>query len=65
MKLTAICATLVATCSLALTSASYGQEIKPHTLRFAHQNSAQHPQGQGVLKFIELVKQKSGRSRRR
>ena len=60
MKLTAICATLVATCSLALTSASYGQEIKPHTLRFAHQNSAQHPQGQGVLKFIELVKQKSG-----
>ncbi len=60
MKLTAICATLVATCSLALAGASYGQEIKPHTLRFAHQNSAQHPQGQGVLKFIELVKQKSG-----
>lgn len=58
MKLTAICATFVAACTLALTTASYGQDVK--TLRFAHQNSKEHPQGQGVLKFIELVKSKSG-----
>src|SRR3712207_227917 len=30
------------------------------TLRFAHQNSVEHPQGQGVKKFAELVEQKSG-----
>ena len=47
MKFTATCATLVAACSLALTAVCDAQEIKPHTLRFAHQNSAQHPQGQG------------------
>jgi TRAP-type transport system periplasmic protein len=60
MKLTPICTALVAACSFALTTASYGQEIRAHTLRFAHQNSKEHPQGQGVLKFIELVKNKSG-----
>src|SRR5437867_6947851 len=60
MKFAATCVTFVAACSIALTTACYGQEIKPHTLRFAHQNSKDHPQGQGVLKFIELVKNKSG-----
>jgi len=60
MKFATTCATFVAACAFALTAPSYGQEIKPHTLRFAHQNSKEHPQGQGVLKFIEIVKAKSG-----
>jgi TRAP-type transport system periplasmic protein len=59
MKFAATCMTVVAACSF-LTTASYGQEIKPHTLRFAHQNSKEHPQGQGVAKFAELVAKKSG-----
>jgi tripartite ATP-independent transporter DctP family solute receptor len=36
------------------------QDIKERTLKFAHQNSKEHPQGQGVAKFAELVAQKSG-----
>jgi len=35
-------------------------QISDRTLRFAHQNSVEHPQGQGVKKFAELVEQKSG-----
>jgi tripartite ATP-independent transporter DctP family solute receptor len=35
-------------------------EIKERTLRFAFQNSEEHPQGQGAKKFAELVEQKSG-----
>lgn len=35
-------------------------QISDRTLRFAHQNSAEHPQGQGVKRFAELVEQKSG-----
>src|SRR5436190_5968806 len=60
MKFTPICVAFAADCSLALPTASDGQEIKAHTLRFAHQNSKEHPEGQGVLKFIELVSKKSG-----
>jgi TRAP-type transport system periplasmic protein len=41
-------------------SASFGQDIRARTLRFAHQNTKEHPQGQGVQKFAELVAQKSG-----
>src|SRR3712207_9181951 len=35
-------------------------QISDRTLRFAHQNTLEHPQGQGVKKFAELVEQKSG-----
>jgi tripartite ATP-independent transporter DctP family solute receptor len=35
-------------------------EIKDRTLRFAFQNALEHPQGQGVKKFGELVEAKSG-----
>ena len=35
-------------------------EIKDRTLRFAFQNAAEHPQGQGAKKFADLVEQKSG-----
>jgi tripartite ATP-independent transporter DctP family solute receptor len=35
-------------------------EIKDRTLRFAFQNAAEHPQGQGAKKFADLVEQKTG-----
>jgi TRAP-type transport system periplasmic protein len=35
-------------------------EIKDRTFRFAFQNAAEHPQGQGAKKFADLVEQKSG-----
>lgn len=35
-------------------------EIRQRTLRFAFQNVAEHPQGQGAKKFAELVGEKSG-----
>jgi len=35
-------------------------EIRQRTLRFAHQNNADHPQGQGVRKFAELMGERSG-----
>jgi tripartite ATP-independent transporter DctP family solute receptor len=35
-------------------------QISERTLRFAHQNSLEHPQGQGAKKFADLVEQKSG-----
>jgi TRAP-type transport system periplasmic protein len=35
-------------------------EIRQRTLRFAHQNQADHPQGQGVRKFADIVQERSG-----
>lgn len=35
-------------------------EINSHTLKFAAQNQKGHPQVQGMEKFAELVKEKSG-----
>jgi TRAP-type transport system periplasmic protein len=35
-------------------------EIKDRTLRFAFQNAAEHPQGQGAKKFADIVESKSG-----
>ena len=35
-------------------------QIRERTIRFAHQNSLEHPQGQGVKRFAELVEQRSG-----
>lgn len=45
-----------------LLPAGIGQaaDIQKRTLKFAHMNTLDHPQGQGVLKFAELVSQKSG-----
>ena len=35
-------------------------QVSSRTLRFAHQNTLEHPQGQGVKKFADRVEQKSG-----
>src|ERR671911_2671754 len=35
-------------------------QISERTLRWAQQNSLEHPQGQGAKKFAEVVEQKSG-----
>jgi tripartite ATP-independent transporter DctP family solute receptor len=52
-------ATLLLVGAVALPGAA-GAEIKDRTLRFAFQNAAEHPQGQGAKKFADLVEQKSG-----
>lgn len=36
------------------------QDVRARTLKFAHQNSKEHPQGLGVARFAELVAAKSG-----
>lgn len=59
MRLKSLSAIAVATILLLQASALFGQEIRERTLRFAHQNTKDHPQGQGVQKFAELVAQKS------
>jgi TRAP-type transport system periplasmic protein len=46
--------------SAVLLSGPVNAQISDRTLRFAHQNTLEHPQGQGVKKFAELVEQKSG-----
>jgi len=38
----------------------HAADVKERTLRFAFQNSKDHPQGLGAQKFAELVNQKSG-----
>src|SRR3712207_9563834 len=35
-------------------------QISERTLRWAQQNSLEHPQGQGAKRFADLVEQKSG-----
>lgn len=42
------------------TGGAQAADIKEHTLRFAFQNVAEHPQGLGAKKFAEIVAQKSG-----
>lgn len=49
---------LIATALVALAMGNASAQEK--TLRFAYQNVAETPQGQGAVKFAELVKQKSG-----
>lgn len=39
---------------------AFASEINKRTFKFAIQNTKDHPQGQGVVKFAELVKAKSG-----
>src|SRR5919107_3093505 len=46
--------------SAALLSPEANAQISERTLRWAQQNSLEHPQGQGAKKFAELVEQKSG-----
>ncbi|GEO39843.1 ABC transporter substrate-binding protein [Skermanella aerolata] len=42
------------------TAGAQAQDFKERTLRFAFQNTADHPVGLGLAKFSDLVKQKSG-----
>jgi tripartite ATP-independent transporter DctP family solute receptor len=46
--------------SAALISGEANAQISERTLRWAQQNSLEHPQGQGAKKFAEVVEQKSG-----
>jgi TRAP-type transport system periplasmic protein len=46
--------------SASLLSPEANAQISERTLRWAQQNSLEHPQGQGAKKFAELVEQKSG-----
>jgi TRAP-type transport system periplasmic protein len=46
--------------SAALLSDEANAQISERTLRWAQQNSLEHPQGQGAKKFAEVVEQKSG-----
>src|ERR687897_1721039 len=46
--------------SAALLSPEANAQISERTLRWAQQNSLEHPQGQGAKKFAEVVEQKSG-----
>ncbi len=44
----------------ALLAGEASAQVSERTLRWAQQNSLEHPQGQGAKKFAELVEQKSG-----
>src|SRR3712207_1494148 len=44
----------------ALLASQASAQISERTLRWAQQNSLEHPQGQGAQKFSQLVEQKSG-----
>ena len=53
-----ICAGVAA--SLLPAAATFAQDIKERSLKFAFQNQAEHPQGLGAKKFADLVAAKSG-----
>lgn len=59
-SLKGICAALTIAGLLLPISMTHAADIKERTLRFASQNSKDHPQGLGAQKFADLVKQKSG-----
>lgn len=46
--------------ALLIPAAAFAADINKHTFKFAFQNTKEHPQGQGVVKFAELVEAKSG-----
>lgn len=55
--------TLLATAcatGMLLSASVSAAEIRERTLRFAFQNTKEHPQGQGAQRFADLVKEKSG-----
>jgi tripartite ATP-independent transporter DctP family solute receptor len=58
-RFTKVAATLVLPSLLILVQPA-AAEINSHTLKFAAQNQKGHPQVQGMEKFAELVKEKSG-----
>jgi tripartite ATP-independent transporter DctP family solute receptor len=60
MNLKSACVGLAAAAFAMQAGSALAQDIKERTLKFAHQNSKDHPQGQGVTKFGELIAQKSG-----
>ena len=51
---------IAAAVALAAFGAAQAQDIKEHTIKFAHQNPAGHPIVMGMEKFAEIVKAKSG-----
>lgn len=53
-------AVAVAIAALLPLGTAVAQDIKERTLKFAFQNQAEHPQGQGAKRFADLVAQKSG-----
>lgn len=52
--------TLVAAAALATFGLATAQDIKEHTIKFAHQNPKGHPIVMGMEKFAEIVAAKSG-----
>lgn len=50
----------VASAALFAMAAAQAQDIKERNIKFAFQNQAEHPQGQGAKKFGELLEAKSG-----
>lgn len=48
-----------ALCGLLPLSAAHAADINERTLKFAFQNTKEHPQGMGAQKFAELLQQKS------
>ncbi|OOG47566.1 TRAP transporter substrate-binding protein [Polaromonas sp. A23] len=52
--------TLVAAAALATFGLAAAQDIKEHTIKFAHQNPKGHPIVMGMEKFAEIVAAKSG-----
>ncbi|WP_411886139.1 TRAP transporter substrate-binding protein [Polaromonas sp. YR568] len=52
--------TLVAAAALAAFGLAAAQDIKEHTIKFAHQNPKGHPIVMGMEKFAEIVAAKSG-----
>ena len=51
---------IAAAVAMAAFGAAQAQDIKEHTIKFAHQNPVGHPIVMGMEKFAEIVKAKSG-----
>lgn len=51
---------IAAAVAMAAVGVASAQEIKEHTIKFAHQNPVGHPIVMGMEKFAEIVKAKSG-----
>jgi len=51
---------IVVAAAMAAFGVASAQEIKEHTIKFAHQNPVGHPIVMGMEKFAEIVKAKSG-----
>ena len=60
MRLTALHVTAMAASLFLVAGALPAQDMKERNLKFAFQNTKDHPQGMGVAKFAELVEKKSG-----